>query len=205
MPAARFLLPALVAAWLAPAAGAQTAVQPETASASERAALREAVRAPRVLFAVSDSVKGDDGVRRRIDTVVTYDPVAGEYAHELREADGRVLSRAVRATSVAGPTADEARWARAEIAAHPEIARLVAAARGAVVVDGGFPLVREAGHPCGPGGRCATYDVFEVSDGGRRRLRYVVVDLRAGRVLDADADPQGNLAHPDARRQSRLR
>ena len=192
MTAPRLTLVALAAALLAPASPAQDA---------------RLAAAPRVLFAASDSVKGDDGVYRRLQTVVTYDPAAGAYVHEVRDAAGRVVSRTERAVSVAGPTAAEAEAARAQIAAHPEIARLTSAARGAVTIDGGFPLVREAGHPCGPGGRCATYDVFETTGDGRRRLRYVVVDLRTGRVLDADADAQrdSNLAHPGARRQSRLR
>ena len=76
---------------------------------------------------------------------------------------------------------------------------------GPVTVDGGFPLVREAGHPCGPGGRCLQYDVWAGPGGSPERVRYVVVDLRAGRVLPLDPDAGGNLAHPDARRQSRRR
>ena len=50
-------------------------------------------------------------------------------------------------------------------------------------------------------------DVFETTPGRpAERLRYVIVDLRTLRVLDADADPEAdtNLAHPAARRQSRL-
>lgn len=199
MPSLRLTLAALVVALQVPTALAQSA-PPSGAALSEWAA-------PRVLLAVSDSVKGDDGVYLRLQTVVTYDPVAGEYAYETRDADGTVRSRTVRTVSVAGPTDAEAQAARQRITAHPEIARLAGAASGTVTIDGGFPLVREAGHPCGPGGRCVTYDVFETTAAGRRRLRYVVVDLRADRVLDADADAQrdSNLAHPDARRQSRLR
>ena len=57
-----------------------------------------------------------------------------------------------------------------------------------------------------PGGRCALYDVWETVDGSLERIRFVIVDLRNVRVLDADADPQAdtNLANPAARRQSRL-
>ena len=194
MPAARLLAAVLLAALAAPLGSAQP--------------LRVSTSAPRVLFAVTDSVKTDDGRRARVTRTVTYDPVAGTYTDETVDAAGETLRRSVRAVSVAGPTPAEGEAARALVAAHPEIAPLVAAAQGEVHVEGGFPLVREAGHPCGPGGRCVTVDVFETTpDGAPRRLRYAVVDLRALRVLDADADAQGdsNLAHPAARRQSRLR
>lgn len=186
----RPLAVALLAALAAPLAGAQS----------------PRVSAPRVLFAVSDSVKADDGRRVRMVRTVTYDPVSGEYVDETVGADGRVVARSVRETSLAGPTPAEAEAARALVAGHPEIAPLIAAAEGTVHVEGGFPLVREAGHACGPGGRCVTVDVFETAPGEPpRRLRYVVVDLRALRVLDADADADAdsNLANPAARRQSR--
>ena len=169
-------------------------------------AARLSPTAPRVLFAASDSVKTDDGSYARLTTVLRYDPEAGEYVHTVADAGGHVLSRDVRAVAVAGPTPDEAAVAEALVAEHPEIARLVARATGPVRIRGGFPLVREAG-PCGPGSRCLTYDVLEDVPGAPtpRRLRYVVVDLRAVRVADADADPvaDGNLADPTARRQSR--
>ena len=72
-------------------------------------------------------------------------------------------------------------------------------------VEGGFPLVREVGHPCGPGGRCVMYDVYRAEGDDRQRLRFVIVDLREVRVLDADAHPDldTNLANPAVRRHSR--
>ena len=165
--------------------------------------------APRVLFAATDSVKLDDGSRARVRTTVTYDPAAGEYVHLAETAPpggaGRVLSRRVAASTVAGPTAAEAAAAQALIAAHPALARVVGAAAHPVTVHGGFPLAREGG-ACGPGSRCLSYDVVERPPGAPvRRLRYVVVDLGALRVVSADADPvaDSNLAHPAARRQSR--
>lgn len=161
---------------------------------------------PRVLFAVSDSVKTDDGRYARLTTTLRFDPLAGEYVQSVVDASGRVLSRDVRRASVAGPTAGEAAESEALIVGHPEIAALLDAAEHPVRIEGGFPLVHEDG-PCGPGSRCLSYDVIEVAPGDRppRRLRYVVVDLRTLRVADADADPvdDGNLAHPAARRQSR--
>lgn len=165
--------------------------------------------APRVLFAVTDSVKLDDGSRARVRTSVTYDPAAGEYVHLTeRVAPGgaaEVLSRRMATTTVAGPTAAEEAAAQALVAGHPALARVVAAAEHPVTVRGGFPLVREGG-PCGPGSRCLSYDVIEHPPGApARRLRYVVLDLGALRVVSADADPvaDSNLAHPAARRQSR--
>jgi len=136
---------------------------------------------------------------------MTYDPVSGEYVHEVADGAGALLRRRVLASSTAALTPTEAAVAERLIAANPEIAPLIAAAEGRVVISGGFSLLREAGHPCGPGGRCATYDVFEVIGPVRRRLRYVVFDLRAVRVFDADADSDAdsNLANPAARRQSR--
>lgn len=164
---------------------------------------------PRVLFAVTDSVKLDDGSRALVRTSVTYDPAAGEYVH-LAERVGaggaaEVLSRRVATTTVAGPTAAEEAAAQALVAGHPALARVVAAAEHPVTVRGGFPLVREGG-ACGPGSRCLLYDVIEHPPGEPvRRLRYVVLDLGALRVVSADADPvaDSNLAHPAARRQSR--
>lgn len=176
------------------------------APASGQGAARLSPTAPRVLFTASDSVKTNDGSYARITTTVRYHPEAGEFVHTTEDAGGRLLSRYVRTSTVAGPTADEEAVAQALVGEHPEIAGAVAAAGHPVIVRGGFPLVREGG-ACGPGSRCLTYDVLEVVPGARtpRRLRYVVVDLRAVRVLDADADPvaDGNLAHPAARRQSR--
>ncbi len=162
---------------------------------------------PRVLFAVTDSLKGNDGVRIAATTTLTYEPSTGAYVHTVVDGDGRVLTRSVRSTSVAGPTPSESQAARFVIEDDPEIAALIAKAEGPVSIEGGFPLVREEGHPCGPGGRCVTLDVWQtLEDGHRERLRYVIVDLRDVRILDADAHPEAdsNLAHPDARRQSRF-
>ena len=172
------------------------------AVAAQPAASRFSLAAPRVLFATSDSVKADDGRRVRVVTTVTYDPAAGLYTHVVRDGEGRVLSRAVRTSSTAGPTAEEDAAARALVAAHPAVAR--ARTRRPVGIGGGFPLVREGGL-CGPGSRCLSYDVVEGAGEGEpaRRVRYVTVDLRDGRVVEADPVADSNLAHPAARRESR--
>ncbi|MFN3595716.1 MAG: hypothetical protein ACK41D_00420 [Rubricoccaceae bacterium] len=160
----------------------------------------------RVLFDFTDRVKDDDGTYVVLRTRLVYDPVAGEYVQTTTYGDGRLRSRDVRAVYPIGPTPEEDAAARALIAGHPELAALKRAAAHPVLVDGGFALVREEGHGCGPGSRCLQYDVFEVVPGEAfgRRLRYVVVDLRHMTIFSADFDVvrEGNLAHPDARRQS---
>ena len=200
----RLAVAALLAVSFAVAGVSPAAAQPSEAPPA--AVARLSANAPRVLFAVSDSVKGNDGRRVRIVRTVTYHPAAGEYVDETVAADGRVLARRVEPTSVAAPTPTEWAAARALVAAHPEVAAQIGAEAAPVQIEGGFPLVREAGHPCGPGGRCVLVDVFATPPGAdARRLRYVIVDLRALRVLDPDADPDAdtNFAHPGARRQSR--
>ena len=161
----------------------------------------------RVLSDITDTVKDDDGQRVTLRTVLAYDPAAGEYVQTVTESDGTVRSRAVQPTRVVRPTAEEDAAARALIAADPGVAPLVSRAQHPVEISGGFQLVREAGHGCGPGSRCLQYDVYEIVPGETfaRRLRYVVVDLRELRVFSNDFDPaaEGNLANPAARAQSR--
>lgn len=186
---------------LALLAAAPLAAQPTDGSATARLV----AHAPRVLFASLDSVKTDDGSHAWVRTVLRYDPVAGTYAHRIKDAEGRTLSERVTTMTLAAPTEAEEAAAQSLIRSHPEIARLVADAAYPVEVEGGFPLVHEAGAACGPGSRCLSYDVLEQAPDATRRLRYVVVDLRDLTVVSADADPvaDGNLAHPAARRQSR--
>ena len=197
-----------VAGWLV-----ALAVGASVLGASAPAAAQQAVRLsrtePRVLSDITDTVKDDDGTRVTLRTVLAYDPVEGTYVQTVTEADGRVRSRTVRDAVMLGPTADEDEAARALIATDPSVGPLVARALHPVEITGGFPLVREAGHACGPGARCLQYEVVEVVPGQAfgRRLRYVVVDLRTVRMVSADLDPalEGNLANPAIRAQSRSR
>ncbi len=163
--------------------------------------------APRVLSDITDTVKDDDGAHVTLRAVVAYDPASGEYSETVTEADGSVRSRAVSRTVMVPPTAEEDAAARALVELDPGIAALIARSPYPVEVTGGFPLVREAGHACGPGSRCVQYDVLELVPGEQfaRRLRFVVVDLRTVRVAFDDFDPatEGNLANPAARAQSR--
>lgn len=163
--------------------------------------------ASRTLFDAVDHVKTDDGTYATLHTTLVYDPAAGTYTRTVTDVAGAVVETTVTEVAVVGPTDEEAAAARALIQAQPELARLMAAADGDVQIEGGFPLVREEGHACGPGSRCLQYDVYATTPGVRaaERIRYVLVDLRAQRVLDADFDVlhEGNLAHPAARAQSR--
>lgn len=166
--------------------------------------------APRVLADGVDTLKGDDGVRVTLRSTMTYDPVAGEYVREVYDAEtGAFQSRTVLTAPMIRPTADEDAAAKALILADAEVASLVAAAAYPVQVEGGFPLMREAGHGCGPGSRCLQYDVYEVGPGelGAERLRYVVVDLRTLTLFsnDFDAVNEGNLANPAAARSGASR
>jgi hypothetical protein len=160
----------------------------------------------RVLSDITDTVKDDDGQRVTLRTVLAYDPTAGEYVQTVTEPDGTVRSRVARPDLIVRPTAEEHAAARALIAADPEVAALIAQAQHPVEIEGGFQLAREAGHGCGPGSRCLQYEVIEVVPGETfgRRVRYVVVDLKALRMFSNDFDPaaEGNLANPAARAQS---
>ena len=167
----------------------------------------------RALGDTSERVKTrDGGVAERRSTLV-YDPVAGEYVKTTYDASGLVLDRTVRRSMMVGPSAAEERTAQSLIRSDRELATLISDSASPVTISGGFPLVREEGHACGPGSRCLMYDVFAVSPARGRaravatRLRFVVVDLRAVRLLsnDFDAARDGNFANPDIRARSRAR
>ena len=161
-----------------------------------------------------ERVKTTDGGTARRRSTLVYDPVAGEYVRTTYDRSGLVLDRTVRRSTMVGPSPAEERTAQALIRSDDELAALIASSNDAVTVSGGFPLVREEGHACGPGSRCLMYDVFAVSPPARRgaravatRLRFVVVDLRAVRLLsnDFDAARDGNFANPEIRARSRAR
>ena len=183
-----------------------------TASAQETA--RVDARTQRVLGDRTEQIKTNDGdIAQRRSTLV-YDPVAGEYVKTVYNASGQMLNRTVRRNLMIGPSPAEASRVERLIHTDPELAVLIASAEHPVTVSGGFPLVREEGHACGPGSRCLMYDIFEVtpseSKGDRpsaRRIRFVVVDLRSVRLFARDFDPavDGNFANPAIRERSRAR
>jgi hypothetical protein len=182
---------------LAPASRAQTTLQ---VSATES----------RVLSDITDRLKTDDGSYATLRSTVTYDPASGEYTHlVVNQETAEEVRRLVTTVGTVPPSAAEEEAAVAIIGAHPELSALIRDADHPVTISGGFPLVREAGHGCGPGSRCLQYDVMQIVPGQRaaERIRYVVVDMRSLTMFSTDfnAATEGNLANPAARSQSRSR
>ena len=143
----------------------------------------------------TDHVKLADGGQAPWTYTVTYDPAAGLYTVTARDASGAVVHREATDRSLVAPSDAELERARALILADAELRALYDAA-AAPHLDGGFVLLREPGHPCGPGSRCLQFDLYDVDHAERRveRLRYVVVDLRTDALVSRDFDPdtQGN-------------
>lgn len=165
----------------------------------------------RTLHSAEVDVKGPDGEPAVYRFTTTYDPVAGVYTKSVVDtASGAIVREERTDVAMVAPTPEEADAAQALIAADPELAPLIDAAQHRVEISGGFPLVREADAGfCGPGSRCAQYDILEMIPGQKvaRRIRYVVVDLRTGTLVARDLDPtwEGNLANPAQRQASRAR
>ncbi|HLA63307.1 MAG TPA: hypothetical protein VK610_02690 [Rhodothermales bacterium] len=153
----------------------------------------------RVIRDIYDQVKLPDGSEAVWHIVTTYDPGSGESVRTVTDASGAVIERTVRVGTLMAPNAEEVAAAEALLRADPELSGLIAAA-DEPVVQGGFILLREEGHPCGPGSRCLQYEVVDVDAATRQveLIRYVVVDLRTGRVVSNDFDiaNEGNLANP---------
>lgn len=196
----RWLLPALVAVAVALPCSAQ-------------GASRLSPTAARVLADGSRTDKVDGGeVTYR--TTLVYDPADGTYTHILTDASGIVVETSLLEAPMVRPSADEEAAVQEMIASDPELSALIAEAAARpgreVVVSGGFPLIREAGHPCDATARCVQYDIFSpriVGARGADRVRYVVVDLRTMTIVsrDFDAANEGNLANPAIREESRSR
>ena len=175
--------------------------------ASAQTAVGLSRTAPRVLSDITDTIKDDDGTRVTLRTVLEYNPAAGEYVQTVSTPDGAVRSRDVSRAMMVRPTRAEEDAARTLISLDPAVASDMSRSVYPTFIDGGFALVREAGHPCGPGSRCLQYDVLQNVPGETfaRRMRYVVVDLQSLTVVSNDFDPatDGNLANPAFRAQSR--
>jgi hypothetical protein len=157
----------------------------------------------RVLHDLVDDVKLDDGTTARWRFLTTYDPATGITEQVVTDEAGRTIRTESGLGGLDTPVDGEIAAAEAIIRADPEIAAIMAGV-AEPHVTGGFILHREAGHPCGPGSRCLQFDVISIDREARRntRLRYVIVDLREGRILDRDFDPatEGNSANPNASR-----
>ena len=179
-------------------AGALAAVLAAAGLTAPGAAAQNAATV-RVLQDLIDEVKLADGSTARWRIVTTYDPASGETVRTVTDEAGRLVERTTRVGTLAAPTPVEVAEAEALVRADAEVAALIAGAEQPVV-QGGFVLLREEGHVCGPGSRCLQFDVVNVDEAARRveRLRYVVVDLRAGRIVSNDFDPaaEGNSVNP---------
>jgi hypothetical protein len=140
-----------------------------------------------------DDVKLDGGATARWTFAITYDAATGQYARTARDASGAVVLHEALPSSLVAPNEEEIEAARQIILGDPELAALYEQA-AEPVLSGGFVLLREEGHPCGPGSRCLQFDMYEVDHAARRvsRLRYVVVDLRTGTLVSRDFDPSAN-------------
>lgn len=191
-----WLLPVLVAVAALPCAAQGSARLSPTAT--------------RVLADGPSTVKGDNGQSVALRSTLTYDPTTGVYTRTTTDAaSGTVVATETLEAPMIRPSADEEAAAQELITTDPELSALIAASPYRVTVSGGFPLVREAGHPCAAPARCLQYDVLQAVPGQRaaERLRFVIVDLRTQSLVsrDFDAATEGNLANPAIRDESRSR
>src|SRR5690606_26626417 len=106
---------------------------------------------------------------------------------------GALVERTVLPPSLMSPNEDEIAQARALILNDAELSALYEAA-AEPTLSGGFVLLREEGHPCGPGSRCLQFDMYDVDHAARNveRIRYVVVDLRTNTIVSRNFDPSAN-------------
>ena len=157
----------------------------------------------RVLQDATDEVKLEDGSTDLWRFTITYDPASGKTTRTVRDGKGQVVEELDFSEAMVGPTAEELNDAERLIRTDPELAGLLAAARNPIV-SGGFPLLREEGHPCDASARCLQFDLMDEDTAARRvdRIRFVVVDMRDGTIVSRDFDVanEGNLARPGADR-----
>jgi hypothetical protein len=152
----------------------------------------------RVIRSWADDVKTSGDQTERWTFTITFDPATGETARTVTNEAGAVVEREVTLNAHVPPSDAEVEEATAIIRREPELAALLATP--GAVVHGGFNLVREPGHPCGPGSRCLQFELYRTDAAAGERLRYVVVDMRTARLVSLDFDPatEGNLAAPGA-------
>lgn len=131
---------------------------------------------------------------------ITYDPVAGEYARTVLNSSGALVEREVSPYSMAGPTDGEIEFATNLIMDDPELRPLLDRATRPLI-DGGFEMVRMDNPACAEGSRCLQFDVMDVVVPGEQieRIRYVVVDMRTGQILNNNLNPdtESNIRRPN--------
>ncbi|MDX1421442.1 MAG: hypothetical protein R3181_15865 [Rubricoccaceae bacterium] len=153
----------------------------------------DAQDAERTIRSWVDDVKLDDGTTARWTITHSYDAASGLYFRTVTDASGALVERTEMGPSLISPNEEEIERARALILGDAELGALYEQAQ-APTLSGGFVLLREEGHPCGPGSRCLQFDMFDVDHQARdvERIRYVVVDLRTDTIVSRDFDPSAN-------------
>lgn len=154
----------------------------------------------RVLRTWETEVKQDNGELAIWTFTIRYDPVAGLYTRTTRDASGALIERTSSEYSMAAPTEGEIEHAQNLIMNDPEVRQLMDAAQRPII-DGGFEMVRLDNPHCAEGSRCLQFDVMDMVGPGTHveRIRYVVVDMRRGVVLNNNLNPdtESNIRRPD--------
>ncbi len=133
-------------------------------------------------------VKLEDGTTARWTTTLTYDAASGEYLRTITDASGATIKQETTRQAIYGPSDEEVEQAKALILADDELGALYQRASNPVL-SGGFTLLREEGHACGPGSRCLMFDLYDVDGRNAERIRFVVVDLGTRALVSRDFDP----------------
>ncbi|MDX1439022.1 MAG: hypothetical protein R3284_03875 [Rubricoccaceae bacterium] len=154
----------------------------------------------RVLRTWQTDVKLQSGDIDRWTFTIAYDPVEGLYTRTAVDTSGRVVDSIASEFSMAAPTEGEIEYARQLILTDRELQPLIdSAARP--FVEGGFELVRRDNPSCSAGSRCLQFDLMDAVVPGEhiKRIRYIIVDMRTGQILDRDVNPvtEANIRRPN--------
>ncbi|MDX1439026.1 MAG: hypothetical protein R3284_03895 [Rubricoccaceae bacterium] len=147
----------------------------------------------RVIRTWVDQVKQDDGSEIEWTYTVTFNTDTGIYVRTIVDENGVLVQRTVQPSSLISPNQEELAMARDIILNDAELSGLYNSARNPEL-SGGFVLLREEGHPCGPGSRCLQFDMYDNDDAGHLidRIRYIIVDVRTETIVSRDFDPDAN-------------
>lgn len=147
----------------------------------------------RIIRSWEDEVKLEDGTETTWTYTVTFNTDTGEYTRTIVDNSGLEIQRTVQTSSMISPSEEEISIARDIILSDSELGALYNEANNPVL-SGGFVLLREEGHPCGPGSRCLQFDMMDVDEAAREveRIRYVIVDVRTNELVSSNFDPANN-------------
>ena len=141
-------------------------------------------RAPRLLNTWEDPVKLPDGSETVYRYEVTYDYDTGVALRTAYDTFGNTVEVKEMAQAPA-PSAEEIAEAMAIVQGDAELSAL-AAARNATV-DGGFLLYGDQIEACAAPARCLQFDIMGPDK--IESVRFVVVDLRTGQIVERDLFP----------------